>query len=258
MMSLMQMAYVVAVRRILSSWRLELVLFLGMLLAVALMASGVIFSNLLAEAALRHALNEATPEEANFSVRVFSGQKAPPTTEGRMRHYAANLGFADERVATRVEEFLAEQSLLVETATFFFSGHPKLDLDNDVRPRGEIKFLSSLTGEVDSRFRGNDGSMGGNDGSGGAGSGGERVRLVEGRWPYTADGASPTEGPLEVAVDTLGASLLGLSTGGEMSIFPAASYEEPPVVPVKIVGVFERVDPEDEYWYSAETYFQLP
>ena len=232
MMSLMQMAYVVAVRRILSSWRLELVLFLGMLLAVALMASGVIFSNLLAEAALRHALNEATPEEANFSVRVFSGQKAPPTTEGRMRHYAANLGFADERVATRVEEFLAEQSLLVETATFFFSGHPKLDLDNDVRPRGEIKYLSSLLAE-------------------------DRVRLKEGRWPYAAEGASPTEGPLEVAVDTLGASLLGLSAGGEMSIFPAASFEDPPVAPVKIVGVFERVDPEDEYWYSAERTFSF-
>ena len=231
MMSLMQMAYVVAVRRIFSSWRLELVLFLGMLLAVALMASGVIFSNLLAEAALRHALNEATPEEANFSVRVFSGQKAPPTTEGRMRHYASNLGFADERVAARVEEFLAEQSLLVETATFFFSGHPKLDLDNDVRPRGEIKYLSSLTGD--------------------------RARLVEGRWPYTAEGTSPTEGPLEVAVDTLGASLLGLSAGGEMSIFPAASFEDPPVVPVKIVGVFERVDPEDEYWYSAGRTFSF-
>ena len=231
MMSLMQMAYVVAVRRIFSSWRLELVLFLGMLLAVALMASGVIFSNLLAEAALRHALNEATPEEANFSVRVFSGQKAPPTTEGRMRHYASNLGFADERVATRVEEFLAEQSLLVETATFFFSGHPKLDLDNDVRPRGEIKYLSSLTGD--------------------------RTRLVEGRWPYTEEGSSPTEGLLEVAVDSLGASLLGLSVGGEMSIFPAASFEDPPVAPVKIVGVFERVDPEDEYWYSAGRTFSF-
>ena len=231
MMSLMQMAYVVAVRRIFSSWRLELVLFLGMLLAVALMASGVIFSNLLSEAALRHALNEATPEEANFSVRVFSGQKAPPTTEGRMRHYAANLGFADGRIESRVEEFLAEQSLLVETATFFFSGHPKLDLDNDVRPRGEIKFLSSLTGD--------------------------RARLVEGRWPYTAEGTLPTEGPLEVAVDTLGASLLGLSTGAEMSIFPAASFEDPPVVPVRIVGVFERVDPDDEYWYSSNRTFSF-
>ena len=231
MMSLMQMAYVVAVRRIFSSWRLELVLFLGMLLAVALMASGVIFSNLLAEAALRHALNEATPEEANFSVRVFSGQKAPPTTEGRMRHYASNLGFAGQRVSSRVEEFLAEQSLLVETATFFFSGHPKLDLDNDVRPRGEIKFLSSLTGD--------------------------RARLVEGRWPYTAEGTLPTEGPLEVAVDTLGASLLGLSTGAEMSIFPAASFEDPPVVPVRIVGIFERVDPDDEYWYSSNRTFSF-
>ena len=147
MFSLLQMAYVVAVRRIFSSWRLELVLFLGMLLAVALMSSGVIFSNLLAEAALRHALNEASAEEANFSIRVFSGQQAPPTPAGRIRHFQNNVTFSDQRVSSRVEEFLAERSRLVETATFFFNGHPQLELDNDIRARGEIKHHSSLTDE---------------------------------------------------------------------------------------------------------------
>ena len=103
MFSLLQMAYVVAVRRIFSNWRLELVLFMGMLLAVALMSSGVIFSNLLAEAALRHALNEASAEEANFSIRVFSGQQAPPTPAGRIRHFQNNVAFSDQRVSSRVE-----------------------------------------------------------------------------------------------------------------------------------------------------------
>ena len=232
MFSLIQMAYVVAVRRIFSSWRLELVLFLGVLLAVALMSSGVIFSNLLAEAALRHAMNEATPEEANFSVRVFSGQHAPPTPSGRIRHFRNNVEFADSRIAARVEEFLGEQSRLVETATFFFKGHPQLELDNDVRPRGEIKHLSSLREE--------------------------RTRLVKGRWPYEGDGAAPVmDGPLEIVVDSLGASLLQLSTGDQMAIIPAASFDDPPQVPVVIVGIFERVNHEDEYWYSAERTFSF-
>ena len=232
MFSLMQMAYVVAVRRIFSSWRLELVLFLGMLLAVALMSSGVIFSNLLAEAALRHALNEATPDEANFSVRVFSGQNAPPTPEGRIRHVRTNVEFADGRIADRVQKFLAEQSRLVETATFFFNGHPQLELDNDVRPRGEMKHLSSLTQE--------------------------RTKLVEGRWPYEGSGApSVMDGPLEVAVDSLGASLLQLSIGDQMSIVPAASFDDPTEVAVVIVGIFERVNLADEYWYNADRTFSF-
>ena len=82
-MSLLRLSYVIAVRRIVSNWRLEMVLFLGIVLAVTLMSSGVIFSDLLAEAALGHALNQATPEDANFQVRAFIGSEAPATVAGR-------------------------------------------------------------------------------------------------------------------------------------------------------------------------------
>ena len=61
MLSLFRFAYVMAVGRAVSGWRLELVLFGGILLAVSLMASGVIFSDLLANAALRDALARAEP-----------------------------------------------------------------------------------------------------------------------------------------------------------------------------------------------------
>ena len=59
MTAMVRFAYVMAVRRAVASWRLEAVLFGGILLAVALMASGVIFSDLLADASLRHALDQA-------------------------------------------------------------------------------------------------------------------------------------------------------------------------------------------------------
>lgn len=49
MMPMVRFAYVMAVRRAVSGWRLEAVLFGGILLAVALMASGVIFSDLLSD-----------------------------------------------------------------------------------------------------------------------------------------------------------------------------------------------------------------
>ena len=65
MISLLQLAYVIALRRAISTWKLEIVLFLGMILAVSLMSSGVIFSDLLEEAALRRTLDQATPEQAD-------------------------------------------------------------------------------------------------------------------------------------------------------------------------------------------------
>ena len=50
MIALARLGYIIAVRRIISAWWLELVLFAGILLAVSLLASGVIFSDMLAEA----------------------------------------------------------------------------------------------------------------------------------------------------------------------------------------------------------------
>ena len=56
------------------------------------------------------------------------------------------------------EPFLAGQSHLLETATFFFAGHPQLELPNNRRPRGKIQYMTDL---VES----------------------ENTELLEGRWP---------------------------------------------------------------------------
>ena len=71
-MSLLHLAYVISRRRIFSNWRLEIVVFVGILLAVSLMSSGMVFSDLLAEAALRRELTQAEPQEANFHMRVHN------------------------------------------------------------------------------------------------------------------------------------------------------------------------------------------
>ena len=92
MMSLLRFAYVIALRRAITGWRLEAVLFGGIVLAVALMASGDIFSNLLADAALRHALKEAPPKDANFWVRSFSSRDDPVAVDGRREAFRARSG----------------------------------------------------------------------------------------------------------------------------------------------------------------------
>ena len=139
-----QLAYVIALRRIISTWRLELVLFFGVVLAVALMSSGVVFSDLVAEASLRRALDTAAPEEANFSVRVYNGLDNPSVVSRQASVYQANLDFVERRVGTRFQPHLRDQAHLLETSTFFFEGHPHLDLAHDVRPRGKIKYMSGL------------------------------------------------------------------------------------------------------------------
>ena len=136
-MSLLRLASVVALRRAISNWKLELVLFLSVLLAVALMSSGLIFSRLLAEAALGHSLEQARPEDVNFQVRTFIGSETPPTVAGRIAAYQSRLEFNEDRIAKPFEPYLRDRSLILESPTFFYQGHPWLDLADDVRPRGE-------------------------------------------------------------------------------------------------------------------------
>ena len=226
-MSLLRLSYVLAVRRTIFNWRLELVLFLGIFLTVALMSSGVIFSDLVAEAALRHSLGQAAPEEANFQVRAFISREAPATVQGRVSAYRNNMDFNDHHVGALFEPYLRERSRLLETPTFFFEGYPRLELDDEMRPRGRFEYMQGLWPE--------------------------RADLVQGRWPYSGPARSQPflEGELEVAVDVLGAELLGLDAGDEMDVFPAAAFTDPLRFRAKIVGVFERRDPGDEYWYGT-------
>ena len=231
MLSLFISAQAVAAKRIISGWKLEIVLFLGIVLAVALMSSGVIFSNLLAEAALRHTLENASPKDANFWVRTFSGRDSPPTAEGRLSEHRFRLRFADEHVAEPFQPYLREQGRFLETATFFFQGHSQLELENPVRPRGQIKFSDGL---VSPRFQ-----------------------MISGRWPYNLSESSTSalldRGlPLEVAVDSLGAELLQLDVGARLEVFPASSFTGPPPMEVEIVGIFQRTDPSDEFWYGSK------
>ncbi len=211
---------------------METVSFLGIVMAVALMSSGVIFSNLLAEAALRHTLERASPEDANFWVRTFSGRDSPPSAAGRLAEHRSRLRFVDERVGQRFQPFMKEQARFLETATFFFQGHSQLELDNQVRPRGQIKFSDGLVPP--------------------------RIGMVDGRWPYSdqaVPGSTALSLPLEVALEALGAELLQLEVGDTFEALPASSFAGPPPIEVEIVGIFERTDSNEEFWYGTERDF---
>ncbi len=231
MLPMIRFAYVMAVRRVVAGWRLEAVLFGGILLAVALMASGVIFSDLLSNASLRHELLQASPKDANISIRSFSSQDEPSTPIGRRSVYQDRLDFVEAEAAQPFSSFLKDRSLVLDTATFYFEGHPHLELDNEIRPRGSIIYMSGFTAD--------------------------RVTLIQGSWPSSENAAATPGTPVDVAVDGLGFELLGLKVGEVMDVFPAASFTDPPSMPVRISGVFERVDPEDEFWYETGSDFSL-
>ena len=223
MTSLLRFAYVMAIRRAVSGWRLEAVLFGSILLAVSLLASGVIFSDLLANAALREALAVAEPEDVNFRVRSFSSRDDPADIEGRRLAFQSRKEFVERQVADVFRPYLREHSRLLETATFYFQGHPQLELDRDSRPRGSITHLDGIA---------------------------QRVQVLEGQLP---EGPGEPGQPVDVAVDRLGSELLQLGVGQTMEVIPATASDDPSPLEVRIAAVFEPTDRADEFWYGIAT-----
>ena len=220
MASLIRFAYVMAIGRATSGWRLEAVLLGGILLAVALMASGVIFSELLSNAALRDALYQAETKRVNFAVRSFTSADDPVNVEGRIAAFQARDEFVRQNVVTPFEPYLRDHSKFIKGSTFFFQGRPHLELDREIRPRGPVVNLTGLEG---------------------------RTKILEGEWPT---GASSSGEPLNVAVDKLGAQLLGMGVGESMEIFPATLFDDSPPIEVRIVAIFDVLEPSDDFWYG--------
>ena len=206
-----------------ANWQLEFVLLLGILLAVALLSSSVVFSDLLAEAALRRSLTEASPEQVNVWIRTFNDLD-DPAVQGRDSSYRKSVELVEGRINPLLTDWVTGYNQLFETATFYFTGHPQLELADELRPRGKIQYMTALAQP-------------------------ERAHLVEGRWP----GAGGV--PVEVVVDQTGSRLLQLGVGQGFTVLPATGDKSPKKLDVEIVGVFERADPADEFWDGFENDF---
>ena len=237
MPAILHLGYLLARRRLAASFRIELTVLLGVALAVLLLSSAVVFNDLLAETALRRALADADPADVNIWVRVFNDLDDPRIATAESDRYLTSRRFVAQRVlpplraAVGADSF--QPSYQIETATFYFTGRPNLDLPNDIRPRGRLQHLSGFQDD--------------------------HGRLIAGRWPALPaspgydDSTGDTDGIIiEVAVDQTGFDFLNIPLGQGFRIVPATGGGGQPETQVQIVGIVEPANPDAEYWHRRQ------
>ncbi len=138
--ALIRFAVLIALRRTFSDWRLQAAAAFGMLLAVALMASGAIYSQALAETALRNTLLNVPEEDLNITFRTFHNLERPALD--------ATERYVEERIKRPLSPYAGNDVLLIQTSTLFLSGLPQLDVDNSSRPRSSLQAISDLPNHV--------------------------------------------------------------------------------------------------------------
>ena len=237
MTPILHLGYLLARRRLAASFRIELTVLLGVALAVLLLSSAVVFNDLLAETALRRALADADPADVNIWVRVFNDLDDPRIATAESDRYLTSRRFVAQRVLPPLRAAVGADSFRssyqIETATFYFTGRPNLDLPNDIRPRGRLQHLSGFQDD--------------------------HGRLIAGRWPALPanpgydDATGDTDRIIvEVAVDQTGFDFLNIPLGEGFRIVPATGGGGQPETQVQIVGIVEPTNPDAEYWHRRQ------
>jgi hypothetical protein len=211
-------------RRLRSSWGLLAIVFVGVLAAVTLMATGAIYSRALAEGGLQHVIATTSPTLLDVRLTIQNRPLGPAD-------YVSLRAAAEEIINDRV-------SFIVRDIQRHGRAQPVLPLlmdeDADVPflggPVGRPFFLTGFE---------------------------KHTQLSAGRWPEAAPILHENGVDLEAVVGQEAARSMAIEAGSEVFLAP---FRDGPLerIKIKVVGLVEPIIPDEEYWMgTAPSYFGL-
>ena len=210
-------------KRSLSHWRLLSSVAAGVLLASAIMSGTVIYFDSLRDLALQNILAKLTTGEANILAKADRG----PTS---FAEYEKVSRAVNEQVDSRLAWFLRDRIPGGKTATFFLTVPGEEDSAGKDDARAYFTFQSRLA---------------------------QHVTLRPGGRPPRERALSKPGEPLllEAMVPVEAAEPFGVGVGDVLSAVPYWE-DATPYARVVISGLFDRNDPDDEFWELNEGVFR--
>ena len=215
-------------RRLRNSWGLSVVTALGILTAVVLLSATALYSMVLAEAGVRHALFSEPPGSLHVQV-LAQNRPLGPEDYGELRRIAENT------VERRIGLLTVGQERFGRTQVgMALTTNPEPRTPSLGAPSGRPFFMTGFE---------------------------EHSRILEGNWPYTRTGArSGTAGPagveMEAVVGRRVANDMGYEIGTKLFITPFRTAPEERII-LNIVGIADPIDPREEYWMGYPNQFSL-
>ena len=210
-------------RRLHSAWGITAVVSLGVLSAVILLVATALYSDVLAEAGVRHSLYSQPQTSLHAQVLVHNRPLNP-------EDYAELRGAAEEVVERRIGHLATEVQRLGRTqAGMAATTNAEAKPPPFGSPSGRPFFLTGFV---------------------------EHSRLLDGRWPRNAGNSGPSGVELEAVVGDRVANDFGYTVGTRLYITPYRAAPDERIV-LNIVGIAAPIDPRDDFWLSGPTYFSV-
>jgi ABC-type antimicrobial peptide transport system permease subunit len=237
------------VRRSRANWRLLSSIVVGVVVAVAILSSTPLYSNALNDLGLRHALSKQ--QAAMLDLDVYS-----PNNPIDRKEFEANTAFIGHQVDSYVGNLIRQRETHILTQGFIAMTAGEVIPTDPTRPRGYFQSYSNLS---------------------------EHVRLVDGRFPkFEGDVTSPDPGnsrqggaanepavllpaeltspdfEIEGVLSPRTADLMHVGVGGRLVFFSEGRGNDPVDISIRIVGLIEPNDPQDEFWFLRRDMFDAP
>ncbi|MBI4338019.1 MAG: hypothetical protein HY683_09370 [Chloroflexi bacterium] len=215
------LSFWLAWRRLRASWPLLAAAAFAVLLSVTLVAAAAIASRTVSQAGLDYALSTADP-------RILDAQVVVRERPLGLPDYQRLRGRLEPTAQGRLGDLLREVQR--------YGGTPEMPM-GEAPGRypppgpyaGQLFFLSDFAAHS---------------------------RLVEGRWPSVPSAAGPGPNELEVALGRQAAEELRWSVGAQAYLYPLR-LDDQQYLPVRVVGLVEPLDPDDEFWLASLRYFYV-
>ena len=225
-------AFRLVLQRSLANWKLLSSIVVGVLVAVSLVSSTPLFSNALSDLGLRHDLNQSQKEL--LDVNIYA-----PDNSASLKEYQDLRSLIDQQVNSYIGSVISKQERSMQTQTFSVAKKGQPVDTSPTHPIGHFWAWTNLY---------------------------QHVRLVEGRYPNPSEpvaqpGESQSVSPdltIEALIGVDTAKLYNVKTGDELIYFTDLWGNGPAQITVRVTGIIEPLDTNDEYWFLTPQIFNPP
>ena len=216
-------AFRIAVRRLNGNRRLMAAVAIGVILAVALMASTTIYRNALQDLGLQTDLRRVS--DADLDVRILNA------AHGLSSNLAEDSFDTIDRRLRIPSQYISDTKQSLTSATFFMTEVGGIPPEEDPRDRARVLWFEGVR---------------------------QHITLVEGKWPDAAPAATPDQPPIVDVAMGVAAAASGGFTIGEVRDIHASWRDDAEPIQIRVVGLVEPIDYTARYWGVRRDHFHVP
>ena len=228
-MSLLFSALHLVVRRSLANWKLLSSIVIGVLVAIALIASTPFYSNALDDLGLAHALRQKSTELINLD--IYAGSQRVDSDR-----YQESWTFIEAQVSRNLPNLIRQRERWIKSQTFY-AAWADLPIPADIdMPRGYFQVFTNLE---------------------------KHIELLAGRYPdpiplgLTKEELVEPGLEVEALIGSEAAEVFDVGVGDRFLFFTGLGTP-PEQITVKLTGIIDPIDPDDEFWFGMTDIFFVP